>query len=169
MKTAFIITGLAAAAAIRIYSTRKIISRTNTGVYLIRYHLIPNNRYLNVYLHKFIQSDLDDALHDHPWNSVGILLNRPYLEHTPLYTEKWIEKGDRHTKTRIVRPFVLTYRPAEFIHRVELLDKEPVWTFFMTGPWVRDWGFWCDKGFVNNKDFLTKDGQSVGKGCSDDD
>ena len=37
--------------------------------YLSRWHIIPRNRYFNIYLHKFVGSDDDRALHDHPWRS----------------------------------------------------------------------------------------------------
>ena len=35
--------------------------------YLLRWFLIPRNPVFNVYLHKFMRSDDDRALHTHPW------------------------------------------------------------------------------------------------------
>ena len=35
--------------------------------YLRRWWVIPRNRLFNVYLHQFLRSDDDRALHDHPW------------------------------------------------------------------------------------------------------
>lgn len=144
--------------------TKKVISRANTGVYLIRYRLIPNNKFMNIYLHKFMASDLDEALHDHPWASIGILLNGCYNEHVPQDYEKWL-KGDRQTKIIKRYPFVPIYRKSTAIHRIELIDNQPIWTIFITGRWVRNWMFWCPQGPVPNEEFLTKDGNSVGKGC----
>ena len=33
--------------------------------YLHRWYVIPRNRFLNLYLHKFLRDDEDRALHDH--------------------------------------------------------------------------------------------------------
>jgi hypothetical protein len=35
--------------------------------YLRRHWLIPRNRFFNIYVHEFLRSDDDRALHDHPW------------------------------------------------------------------------------------------------------
>ena len=51
--------------------------------YLLRWFLIPRNHILNVYLHKFLRSDDDRALHDHPWWFVSIMLRGRYLEWLP--------------------------------------------------------------------------------------
>lgn len=149
--------------------SKKIISRQapngSTEIYLIRYHLIPNNKYLNIYLHNFLGSDLDEALHDHPWPSIGVLLNGCYNEHVPKNLKEWYA-GSRETKIIKRYPFIPVYRSADTIHRIELIDNKPVWTLFITGKWTRNWGFWCSFGFVDNENFLTKDGTSVGKGCN---
>ena len=52
--------------------------------YLLRWFLIPRNPVFNVYVHLFLRSDEDRALHDHPWAAnCSILLEGQYLEHTP--------------------------------------------------------------------------------------
>ena len=48
--------------------------------YLLRWHVIPRNRLLNVYVHKFLRSDDDRALHDHPWWFVSLILRGRYDE-----------------------------------------------------------------------------------------
>lgn len=50
--------------------------------YLTRWHIIPRNRWFNLYLHKFVHGDDDRALHDHPWVSASLLLEGRYREHT---------------------------------------------------------------------------------------
>ncbi|SID67872.1 Protein of uncharacterised function (DUF550) [Mycobacteroides abscessus subsp. abscessus] len=42
--------------------------------YLLRWYVIPRNRWLNIYLHKFLRDDDDRALHDHPWWFVSLML-----------------------------------------------------------------------------------------------
>lgn len=50
--------------------------------YLWRWHMIPRNRWFNIYLHKFAHGDDDRALHDHPWASASLILDGRYIEHT---------------------------------------------------------------------------------------
>ena len=49
--------------------------------YLSRWHIIPRNRFFNIYLHRFTGSDDDRALHCHPWASVSIKLRGVLFEH----------------------------------------------------------------------------------------
>lgn len=50
--------------------------------YLLRWWIIPRNKVFNIYLHRFMRSDEDRALHDHPWSNLSILLRGCYAEHT---------------------------------------------------------------------------------------
>ncbi len=65
----------------------------------------------------------------------------------------------------------VTARGPRAAHRVELLTRYrrplPVWTLFITGPRVRDWGFHCPSGWRRWQDFVaeTPDGNTVGPGC----
>jgi hypothetical protein len=51
--------------------------------YLLRWWIIPRNRFFNIYLHRFLRSDDDRALHDHSWCNVSILLDGAYYEYMP--------------------------------------------------------------------------------------
>lgn len=112
-----------------------IIKRGDSSVsYLSRWYLIPRNRFLNVYLHRFDSSDYDDALHDHPWHSLSFMLKGELLE----YSFKFV----RHI------PWLFpVFRTAKFAHRLEVV-KAPVWTLFITGPRIRQWGFYAPNGWV---------------------
>lgn len=119
--------------------------------YLSRWYILPRNRFFNIYLHKFTGSDDDRALHCHPWFSVSVLLKGEFLEHN--------FKGIRHI------PWLFpVFRTAKFAHRLEVV-KGPVWTLFITGPKVREWGFHCEKGWVHWSKFTSADGKNIGKGC----
>jgi hypothetical protein len=83
----------------------------------------------NIYLHLFLRSDYDRALHDHPFDSTSIILQGSYREHLADGTSRILVEGD-----------VVT-RKAEDAHRIELIDEQPVWTLFIRGPKVREWGF----------------------------
>ncbi len=143
----------------------KLIIARETGPYLVRYYIIPGNHYFNIYLHHFLSSDIDKALHDHPWASIGILIYGHYYEHMPVDTDAWRAHLSRETYFVKRRPFVPIYRKPEHIHKVELIDNKPVWTIFITGPVVRNWGFYCASYWRGHKDFLTEDGSNIGKGC----
>lgn len=128
--------------------------------YLKRWWLIPRNRVCNIYLHHFLRSDDDRALHDHPWVNLSILLAGEYTEHT-------IAAGGIHHRIRRRAGDMKLRRPSA-AHRIEL-HAGPCWTLFLTGPTVRSWGFHCAAGwrhwrlFTNPKD----GGRTIGRGCED--
>jgi hypothetical protein len=142
--------------------------------YLHRWWILPRNRFFNVYLHCFLRSDDDRALHDHPWHSFSLLLSGECVEHTidagGIHQRRWLCVGD------------IRYRDAAFAHRIELplrqdigaaklqpwrMDTDPCWTLFITGPVLRDWGFHCaERGWIPWQTFLDPDDKGlVGKGC----
>jgi hypothetical protein len=132
--------------------------------YMLRWYVVPRNRWLNVYLHKFMRDDDDRALHDHPWNFVSVMLWGSYWE-----WQDW--GGVIHGARRAWLSFA--FRRATDQHRVTLRRDDagqpiPCWTLVFTGPKVRTWGFWCPKGFVPWTEFVaTDDAGAVGKGCGD--
>lgn len=127
------------------------------GAYLRRWWVIPRNRWFNVYLHQFLRSDDDRALHDHRYVNLSILLVGAYWEHG-------VRQGGVHVRTRR-GPGDLKLRLPWAAHRIEV--AEPCWTLFVTGPVVRNWGFHCpDKGWIDWQTF-TADGKpgEIGPGC----
>lgn len=142
--------------------------------YMHRWHVIPQNRYLNVYLHKFLNDDDDRALHDHPWDSISVCLKGVYKEHYADGTMKYRHGGK------------IVYRAAEHTHRISLMKEKyakyrdatintngyfyknsiPAWTLFITGPKIREWGFHCPKGWRHHTNFVDeRDHGKVGRGC----
>lgn len=115
--------------------------------------MIPRNRFINLYLHKFLRSDDDRALHDHPWWFISFLIQGQYREILP-------------TSTILRHQFSLAFRRAKHIHRVELIDNEPCYTLVLTGRKIRKWGFWCPQGFIPY-DIFTKPHNTgeIGRGC----
>lgn len=130
--------------------------------YLRRWWVTPRGQGPATYLHHFLRSDDDRALHDHPWASVSILLDGSYREHGPDGAE-------------MRNPGDVLVRAPEAAHRVELLTDAagrpmPVWTLFLVGHRVRDWGFLCPQGWTPWQEFcaVTEDGRNagtVGRGC----
>lgn len=131
--------------------------------YLKRWHLIPRNRWFNLYCHTYYRSDDDRAHHDHPWWNISFGLRGILQERCGKYaaysTVRHITQGD------------LVFRRARDAHRMVLPGNQPrpPMTLFITGPKVRNWGFWCPNGwrpwekFISPKD---KAGEStIGVGC----
>lgn len=148
--------------------------------YLRRHWLLPRNRFLNIYVHEFLRSDDDRALHDHPWLfNASWLIDGCYVEHTIA------EGGVQHRTQRVGGDWKFRWGPAP--HRVEIqtmadlledggiegaqvwpwnAEPLPCWTVFITGPVVRTWGFHCPRRWVPWQEFTdARDSGSIGKGC----
>jgi hypothetical protein len=129
--------------------------------YLVRWWLIPRNRFFNIYLHHFQRSDDDRALHDHPWWNISILLRGAYTEHT-------INAGGVNIRT-VRSAGDWKFRYASEAHRIELHDG-PCWTLFVTGPRIREWGFHCPQGWRHWRIFTNPtNSHVVGLGCGEED
>ncbi len=125
--------------------------------YLRRWWIIRRNRFFNIYLHHFLRSDDDRALHDHPWLNCSYLLEGTY-------TEWSIAAGGVHHK-RVAKPGSLKFRRALTAHRVEL-HAGPCWSLFLTGPVIREWGFHCSAGWRPWQVFTSeRDRGQIGRGC----
>ena len=112
-----------------------------------------------VYLHQFLRSDDDRALHDHPWLfNCSVLLAGNYIEHT-------ISQGGIHHRNHLEAGDIVL-RLGRAPHRIELAS-EHCWTLFIAGPVVRDWGFHCPKeGWIPWQRFTaTGDPGDIGRGC----
>jgi len=129
--------------------------------YLLRWYVIPRNPWLSIYIHKFMRDDEDRALHDHPWWFVSFMLKGCYWE--IVTGGKWVFR----------RWLSVGIRRATHRHRVVLLKRGgvarqpiPCWTLVITGPRIREWGFWCPKGFVPWQQFTAPNNPGeVGRGC----
>ena len=126
--------------------------------YLIRWWFIPRNPIFNIYIHLFLRSDDDRALHDHPWINFSWLLSNAYTEHR-------IEQGGINTKTLRTEGDWCFRRSGKMAHRIELTNG-PCWTLFITGPRYRQWGFHCPHRWIHWKEFCdVQDSGNIGKGC----
>jgi hypothetical protein len=125
--------------------------------------VIPRNPVFNIYLHEFLRSDDDRALHDHQWVNCSILLHGEYIEHLRGGAQVRRRGGD------------VVFRLPCAAHRIELPPSSQgstyavvasVWTLFITGPRVREWGFWCGQRWVHWREFTAAgDSGTAGPGC----
>lgn len=85
----------------------------------------------SIRLHHIMRPDADRHLHDHPFNFRSILLAGTYIEQAE-DRFRMFEAGD-------------TYRsPAGRFHRLDDIDPAGVWSLFIMGRRVNDWGFLVD-------------------------
>jgi len=114
------------------------------GDYLHRYYLLPKNRFLNVYLHRFQEPDPGRDLHDHPWWSLSIVLKGRYEERYADRSEvRNLILGGGIRRIRLRSP---TTR-----HTITWVSPGGCWTVFVTGPKVREWGFHTSGGWIHNQ------------------
>lgn len=111
----------------------------NDRPYLRRWWIIPRNRFFNIYVHEFLRSDDDRALHCHPWIWISYLIDGDYVEHT-------IKAGGVHRRKSYKAGSLRLHLPW-FAHRIEI--TKPVWTLFITGPKMKPWGFHFPTGWVH--------------------
>lgn len=151
----------------RLFDHRVIIN-CEREPYLLRWYVLRTKRF-SLFIHKFVRSDEDRALHDHPWAFLVIPIWRGYVEHSDreqtlrervLRMNEWVETKegmDSLRKRRDFRPAVVRrvwplisakYRPAQYRHRVELINGKPSWSIFFHFTKTREWGFYPAEGFV---------------------
>lgn len=118
----------------------RIIDGEQGEPYLERYYLFGVGGW-HAYLHRFVDSDPDRGLHDHPWGrALSLVLAGGYDEIR--FADK--ARTERSTVTRAVRPWRLNRLRGEDYHRVVLRGGRPAWTLFLHGPRVKGWGFLRD-------------------------
>lgn len=146
-----------------------VVGPAGGPVYLRRWWLLPRNPLCNLYLHEFVSSDDDRALHDHPWASLSLVLSGLYTEVVPANPKQssgWDYMPNGVTR-RLRRPGNLIPRGARMRHRIEVSPSlGPSWTLFLTGPVIREWGFHCRHGWVPWRNFVDEcDHGALGAGC----
>lgn len=115
--------------------------------YLYRWYIV-RSRWMNVYLHRTVRSDQKNYLHDHPWHNVSILLDGGYVE---WLIDRLIARGTGD----------VIFRRAKTAHRLETIPRYPATSLFITGPRIRQWGFYTEKGWVPFTDIVDPDDNYV--------
>jgi hypothetical protein len=113
----------------------RVIDGEHGEPYLERYYLFGLAGW-HVYLHRFVDSDPDRGLHDHPWSSaLSLVLSGGYDE----------LRADTlgAVNCRSIRPGRINRLSGETYHRIVLRGR-PAWTLFAHGPRSKGWGFLRD-------------------------
>lgn len=137
------------------------IRRRDNVPYLVRRTLISFGKWFSIKYHKILVSD-EPCNHDHPWPFLTIILKGGYFEWTPIDQKDSGERMDSNVmgvtgleNCHFHKPGSIMYRPAKWIHRLELADDPkkpghliPAHTLVFTGKVIRDWGFWTKSGWI---------------------
>ena len=115
---------------------------------------IPNDPYLirwvldfglfSLRLHHWRHSDDLRNPHDHAWDFITFILFGSYEDVSPDGNET-MHAGQ------------CTYRTAEHKHSVHVISKN-CWTFLITGPERRKWGFWVNNKFRKRNKYFYEHG-----------
>jgi hypothetical protein len=137
------------------------VDKDGKNPYMLRWFLIPRNPVFNIYLHNVMRSDDDRALHDHPAWSVSLMLSGRLAE---IYRPDHRKPKE---KSRAIAAGDVIFRSARFSHRLIVIPGTlGAVTLFISGPKLREWGFWCKSGWRHWREFTVgKRGESIGKGC----
>lgn len=115
----------------------RIINGDDGQPYLERYHLCALPFGGRAYIHRFVASDPDRGLHDHPWPwALGMVLSGGYQE------EREATPGTGTAiRLRALGPASMNLIRGDDFHRIVLPEASEAWTFFAHGRKVKNWGF----------------------------
>lgn len=137
-----------------VMDTRKpdVVIGSDANPYVHRWWLGPRGDKASCYLHRFLRSDEDRALHDHRYDNVSTILEGECREH--FYKQPLILQGESFETDWVSRfEGEVVQRKADMPHRIELVDGKPMTTIFFTGDAYREWGFSMSDGWLHWKLF----------------
>jgi hypothetical protein len=133
----------------------RIIDGDQGEPYLERYYLFGLLGW-HVYIHRFVASDPDRGLHDHPWGrAISLVLSGGYRE------VRGTGADDAAITVRRLRGGRINLLKGDDFHRVLLEPGQDAWTLFAHGRRVKGWGFLHDGRFrpvaLDGGDFRHRD------------
>lgn len=129
-------------------------------VYMRRWYII-KTKLFSIYLNNILMSD-EQPLHDHPWLfNISILLKGYYYEYTPRHAnDPRRNPYDQPLECKRRGVGSLVFRRRFGAHRLSLGDSRhngqpnSVWSLFLTGPLIQDWGFYTRRGWTSHTELL---------------
>jgi len=111
----------------------RVITGPGGEPYLERYFLFKLPNGITLYLHRFVASDPDRGLHDHPWPASGSLVLAGG------YTELRLDGND--VVSRHLKPGRRNALAGDTFHRILLPQDGDAWTLFWHRNKNQSWGF----------------------------
>lgn len=120
--------------------------------YLKQYDIF-SCRWFGVKIHHILLPDWARDLHDHPWWFMSFVLRGWYQEEIPPRGPP-LPRWAGPCGTREIRSINwFNSKQAGGLHRITLMPRRGVWTLFINGPRVREWGFQTADGWVGWKEY----------------
>jgi hypothetical protein len=94
----------------------------------------------SIRIHHWYYSDDSRYFHDHPWWFVTLVLKGGYTDVSP-------------TKNDTLTFWSIRWRSAYHRHYVAV-NKGGCWTVMLTGPALRQWGFWVKGKFLRSAKYF---------------
>lgn len=107
--------------------------------YLERYYLFSLFG-ITFYLHRFLNGDGDEYLHDHPFKFSGSLVLAGFYHERSV---RWLDMSDE--KFRHLKPGKVNLIGPHKFHQI-LFSEPDTWTLFWHAKRVKRWGFLKDMG-----------------------
>ena len=127
--------------------------RSDLGDYMKRW--IFRTPWGTLRIHKIMRSDEGRDFHDHPFSFTSIILSGGYFEHRPGCRCGITREGSTRWVAGPCQRFyapAIVRRKAEDFHRLEL--TRPAWTFVISSPYFRQWGFLLGDGrWIHYKEY----------------
>lgn len=134
--------------------------------YQQRFWVTPNpkdhegDQQLSGRIHLWQSADADRHFHDHPAESISVILSGWFVERLPLSQTQPNELDESQYVDHMRRPGEIIYRKAGDRHKVVAIsDTEQTATLFIMGPWEQDWGFYTPEGKVYWREYLNEWGR----------
>lgn len=130
--------------------------------YMFRWWVIPRNRWFNIYLHKVVAND-ERHYHDHPWNSLGFILEGSFMEYIPYHQPKDRKLLDDAFRCNLLEQGMFQYRDTNYSHYLIQFSTIPVWSLFFTGKKRTVWGFYhpVTRKWINHVTWCHAHGKEV--------
>lgn len=106
--------------------------------YMERYFVMRLRGGWAVYVHRFVGSDPNPGVHNHPWRQAVSLVLAGGYEEVRLcdMSQRWMLH-----KKRWLHPLSINWIGPNDFHRIVMTDGQDCWTLFAHGPRSRGWGF----------------------------
>jgi hypothetical protein len=116
--------------------------RSKEGVLHFKRWRLLSLPWFSIYIHGIYKEDLDEHLHDHPWNIWTIVLSGGYIEQ--------VKNLDGTYSTIRRKRFHTGYRKADQFHKILTLLRPKTYTLAIVGRRDHDWGYDTEKGWVDH-------------------
>ena len=124
--------------------------KSKQGVLHFRRYAILESKYLNLYIHYIHKEDLDQHLHNHPWNIFTVVLDGSYVE----LLENGVENNRKYLN--------FGYHNRKAYHKILKLNTRYVKTLAIAFGKKSDWGYSVDGKHIDHVEYRSNKNSTSG-------